>query len=74
MLEIVNINDITSVNLTLESISSIHYDKLRSGKVRAEFTKLDHTITDSIFDEQQRQFLLMFMSCLRTKNDYGFQG
>jgi len=42
--------------------------------VRAEFTKLDHTITDSIFDEQQRQFLLIFMSCLRTKNDYGFQG
>ena len=74
MLEIVNINDITSVNLTLESISQIHYDKLRSGKVRAEFTKLDHTITDSIFDEQQRQFLLMFMSCLRTKNDYGFHG
>ena len=34
LLEVININDITSVNLTLESISQIHYDKLRNGKVR----------------------------------------
>lgn len=54
MLEIININDINSVNLTLESISQIHYDKLRNGKVRAEFTKLDHMQSESIFDEQQR--------------------
>ena len=74
LLEIVNINDITSVNLTLESISQIHYDKLRSGKVRSEFTKLDHSQTESIFDEQQRQFLLMFMNCIRTKSDYNYHG
>lgn len=51
MLEIVNINDITNVNLTLESLSQIHYDKLRSGKVRSDFIHLDHSDTDSIFTE-----------------------
>ena len=57
MLEIVNINDITNVNLTLESLSQIHYDKLRSGKVRSEFIHLDHSDTDSIFTEGQKAFL-----------------
>ena len=31
MMEILNINDVTNVNLTLESLSQIHYDKLRFG-------------------------------------------
>lgn len=52
LLEVININDITSVNLTLESISQIHYDKLRNGKVRQEFGKLDHAQTESIYNEQ----------------------
>jgi hypothetical protein len=37
LLEIVNINDIQNVNSTLEALSQIHYDKIRSGKVRHEF-------------------------------------
>jgi hypothetical protein len=32
--ELVNVNDISSVNLTLESLSQIHYDKLKTGKLR----------------------------------------
>jgi len=51
MLEIININDITNINLTLESISQIHYDKLRTGKVRNEFIKIDQSETESIFNE-----------------------
>jgi hypothetical protein len=51
MLEIININDITNINLTLESISQIHYDKLRTGKVRNEFLKIDQSETESIFNE-----------------------
>ena len=32
--ELVNVNDISSVNLTLESLSQIHCDKLKTGKLR----------------------------------------
>ena len=31
MLEILNVNDVTNVNLTLESLSQIHHEKLRHG-------------------------------------------
>jgi hypothetical protein len=51
MLEILNINDITNVNLTLESLSQVHYDKLRNGKVRQEFINIDHSDTESIFTD-----------------------
>lgn len=31
MMEILNVNDVTNVNLTLESISQIQYEKLKHG-------------------------------------------
>lgn len=73
MLEILNINDITNVNLTLESLAQIHYDKLKSGKVRSDFFNLDHSDTDTIFSEDQRAFLQLFMNCIKTKSDFGYK-
>jgi hypothetical protein len=61
MLEIVNVNDITNVNTTLESLSQIHYDKIRNGKVRAEFLNLNRPEVESLYTEQQRAFLISYM-------------
>jgi hypothetical protein len=52
VLEIVNVNDITNVQLTLESLSKLHAEKLRSGRIRNEFLNFDLGDTDSIFNEQ----------------------
>jgi hypothetical protein len=41
MIDLVNINDVTSSNLTLESLSQIHADKLKYGKVITDFLQLD---------------------------------
>ena len=51
MMEILNINDVTNVNLTLESLSQIQYDKLRHGAIKTDFLKVDHGDTDSFFTE-----------------------
>jgi hypothetical protein len=53
MMEILNVNDCANVNLVLEAISQIHYDKLRHGKIKADFLKFDHSNTESYFTEQQ---------------------
>lgn len=58
MLEIVNINDITNVNLILETLSQIHYDKVRNGKLRKEFLHMDRSDNESIFSEDQKKFLI----------------
>lgn len=51
ILEIININDCPNVNLTLESMSQIHFDKLKSGKVRLAFQNLDDQFDDLIFTD-----------------------
>ena len=54
MLEIVNVNDVTNVNLTLESLSQIHSEKIKTGRVKAEFFNNDYADTDSYLTEQQK--------------------
>jgi len=73
MMEIININDVENVNVTLESISQIHSDKLKFGKVKASFLNLDHSDADLYFDEQQKAFLSLFKSSLKTKDDFGMK-
>jgi hypothetical protein len=73
MLEILNLNDVHSVNITLESLSQIHADKMRDGKVRKEFQNLHLIDNQSIFTEQQRKFLKFFVDCIKLKVDYGYK-
>ena len=49
MIDLVNINDVTSTNLTLESLSTIHADKLKHGKVITDFLQFDQSDTDNYF-------------------------
>ena len=51
MLEILNVNDVTNVNLTLESLSQIQYEKLKHGLIKSEFLKMDHAETSTYFTE-----------------------
>ena len=67
MLEILNINDVTNVNLTLESLSQIHSEKIKTGRVKADFFKNDYADTDSYLTEQQKSFLSLFSNSLKTK-------
>ena len=71
MMEIINVNDCANVNLVLEAISQIHYDKLRHGKVKADFLRFDHGDTESYFTEDQKAYLSMFMGSLKVKNEFG---
>ena len=50
-MEILNINDVNHTKLTLESLSQIHFEKLKHGKVVAEFLKFDHSETENYFTE-----------------------
>lgn len=70
LMEILNVNDVQNVNLTLESLSQVHTDKLQYGKVKADFLLNDHNNTDNFFSEDQRAFISLFMSCLKTKQEY----
>ena len=73
MMEILNINDATNVNLTLESLSQIQYDKLRHGHVKTDFLRLDQADTDSFFTEDQKAFLSIFKKSLLTKTELGLK-
>ena len=41
MLEILNINDMMNVNLTLEALSQVQYEKLKHGEIKSEFLRVD---------------------------------
>lgn len=69
MMEIININDVTNVNLTLESIAQIHSDKIKHGKVKTDFLNTDHADTESYLAEEQRSFFSLFSNSLQTKQD-----
>ena len=51
MLEILNVNDVTNVNLTLESLSQIQYEKLKHRVIKSDFLKSDHSETSRYFTE-----------------------
>lgn len=51
IMETLNINDVTHTKLTLESLSQIHYEKLKHGKVVAEFLNFDHSETENYFTD-----------------------
>jgi hypothetical protein len=70
MLEIINVNDVTNVNLTLESLSQIHSEKIKSGRVKADFLNNDHADTESYLTEQQKSFLSLFSNSLKTKFEF----
>ena len=53
-LEIMNVNDHPNVTLIIESISQIHYDKVRFGKVKTDFLNFDPNEADNFFTEEQK--------------------
>ena len=72
-MEMLNINDVTHTKLTLEALSQIHYEKLKLGKVVAEFLNFDHSETENYFSDDQKKFLQIFMNSLKSKSDYGIK-
>jgi hypothetical protein len=55
-------------------MSQIHYDSVRNGKLRENFTNLARVeIEDTVFSEQQRQFFLSFIDAIKLKSEYGIQ-
>lgn len=73
MLEILNVNDVTNVNLTLESLSQIQYEKLKHGVIKSDFLKSDHSETSRYFTEDQMEFLTIFSTSMKTKTEVGFK-
>ena len=73
MLEILNINDYPNVNLTLESISQIQYEKLKHGTIKSEFLRMDNSEPSAYFTEDQAEFLAVFSSALKTKSELGLR-
>ena len=72
MMEILNVNDVTNCNLTLESLSQIHYEKLKHGQIKSEFLKMDKSESQNYFTEDQLEFFTIFSSSLKTKSEVGF--
>jgi hypothetical protein len=70
--EILNCNDYNSVNLTLETLSQVHFDKLRTGRVRQELSKLDrYDEKENIFSDREKLFVKTYVDILRTKQSLG---
>ena len=70
MLEVINVNDVTNVNLTLESLSQMHSEKIKHGKVKTDFFQNDFGDTESYLNEQQKSFLSLFNKSLQTKFEF----
>jgi len=51
IVEMLNINDVNHTKLTLEALSQIHFEKLKLGKVVAEFLNFDHSETENYFSD-----------------------
>jgi len=73
VMEILNVNDVTNANLTLESLSQIQYEKLKHGHIKSEFLKMDRETSQTYFTEDQVEFLTVFSSSLKTKTENGFK-
>lgn len=70
-MEILNVNDATTVNYTLESLAKTHYEKIHFRELVEEHEKKDHGDTDHYFNEDSREFHSIFQACLKTKSDLG---
>jgi hypothetical protein len=70
MLEILNVQDMQNVNLIMESISQMHYDKVKYGSVKTDFLNFDPNDADTFFTEDQKQFLSLYRGCLKSKADF----
>lgn len=81
-LELLNVNDVQHVILVLDYLSSMHHDKLKFGQIRTdfllkygaflfpkEFQRKDY-IEEEIYTEQDKNFLSVFMGCLRVKSEF----
>ena len=53
----------------MESISQIHYDKVKYGSVKTDFLNFDPNDVDTFFTEDQKQFLSLFKACFNAKAD-----
>ena len=53
MMEVLNVNDATNVNLTLESLSQIQCEKVKHGGVKSEFLNMDKIESQNYFTEDQ---------------------
>jgi hypothetical protein len=53
-LEILNVQDVQNVNLIMESIAQIHYDKVKYGSVKTDFLNFDPNDVDTFFTEDQK--------------------
>ena len=71
MLELINVNDANSVNLTLESLSQIQYEKLKHGAIKSDFLRLDRSESAKFFTEDQLEFMGIFSASLKTKSEMG---
>ena len=69
-MEIINVQDAQNVNLIIESLSQMHYDKVKYGSVKTDFLNFDPDETDTFFTEDQKQFLSLFKGCLKSKADF----
>lgn len=67
MLECINVQDVSSVNLIMESIAQIHYDKVKYGCVKEEILGDE---SGTFFDDNQKSFLDIFTNSLKSKADY----
>jgi hypothetical protein len=54
MLETLNVQDVQNVNLIMESLSQLHYDKVKHGQVKTDFLNFDANDVDTFFTEDQR--------------------
>jgi len=54
MLETINVNDVQNVNLILESLSQLHYDKVKYGAIRTDYLNFDPGEADTFFTEDQK--------------------
>ena len=70
VLEILNVQDVQNVNLIMESIAQIHYDKVKYGSVKTDFLNFDPNDVDTFFTEDQKQFLSLFKGCFKAKADW----
>lgn len=69
MLETLNVQDVQSVNLVLESLSQLHCDKVKYGQVKTDFLNFDPNDVDTFFTEDQQAFITLLKRCFRAKMD-----
>ena len=54
MMEILNVQDVSTVNLMLDSLAQIHSDKVKFGTVKTEILNFQPEEADTFFTEDQK--------------------